>query len=244
MKKAATLVAGAAALAAIGAIPASGATTTTGTNHGTLLTASASPSKSGTKKKPRGVKIHTLFTVQPPAAGQPGFATTRTVVHLPKGIQFNYKKFKGCDLNALNASGPSACPSGSKVGKGSAQGLALGQTENLTVTAFNGKTAKTLLLYVQGTAPLQIGSTIIGKLKTDHGKFGNKLDVAIPTNLQQPLSGVYATLTKFDTTIGAKSGKFNYAESVSCTKKTWNWAADLTFTDGTVDHSTTTSKCS
>jgi hypothetical protein len=236
------LLAGAAALAALGAVPAVAATTT-GANHGTVLTASASPSKAGTKKKPKGVKIHTLFTVKPPASGQSGFATSRTVVHLPKGIVFNYAKFKACSVNTLNSSGPAACPAGSKVGSGTAQGVALGQTENLTVTAFNGG-AKQLLLYVQGSAPLQINSTIVGTLKKDNGKYGYLLDVAIPANLQQPLSGVYATLTKFDTTIGAKSGKANYAESVSCTKKTWNWGADLYFTDGTVDHTTTTSKCS
>ena len=40
---------------------------------------------------------------------------------------------------------------------------------------------------------------INGKLKSDSGKFGRKLDVAIPSNLQQPLAGVYATLTSFVT---------------------------------------------
>jgi hypothetical protein len=243
MKKVLTLSAAAALVAAV-AVPVAIAASTTGTSHGTVLTASASPSKSGTKRKPKAVKIHTLFTSQPPAQGQPAYATTRTIVHLPKGLIFNGAKFKECSADTLNASGPTACPTASKVGSGSAQGNALGQTENLTVTAFNGAKGKQLLLYVQGSSPLSINSTIVGTVKKDTGKYGYKLDVAIPANLQQPLTGVYATLTRFDTTIGAKKGKLGYVESTKCSKKTWNWGADLTFTDGTSDQTTTTSSCS
>jgi len=240
MKKAAALAAGVAMLAAAIAIPALGAP---GASHGTVLTASTSPSKKGKPARPIGVKIHTVFTTQEAAQGQPGFATTRTVVHLPKYIRFHGDKFKHCSQAILDASGPTACPSGSQVGSGAAQGRALGQTENLTVAAFNGQGSKQLLLYVQGSTPLQINSTIVGAVKADSGKYGYKLDVAIPPNLQQPLTGVFATLTKFDTTIGGKRAGKNYVDSIGCLKNKRNWGADLTFTDGTQDKTTTTSTC-
>src|SRR3954469_10730996 len=240
MKKAAASAAGVAMLAVAVAIPAFGAP---GASHGTVLTASTSPSKKGTLKRPVGVKIHARFDTQPAQQGQPGFATKQTIVHLPKGLRFHLDRFKHCSEATLNASGPTACPSGSQIGTGSATGLALGQTENLTVTAFNGQGSKQLLLYVQGSTPLQINSTIVGTLKSDTGKYGNKLDVAIPPNLQQPLTGVFATLTKFDTTIGGKRAGKKYVDSIGCLKNKRNWGADLTFTDGTQDKTTTTSTC-
>jgi hypothetical protein len=239
MKKAAILAAGL-ALAVAAVVPAFSAP---GASHGTVLSASTSPSRKGKPTKPVGVKIHTVFTTQPPAQGQPGFATKRTVVHLPKYLRFHGDKFKHCSEATLNASGPTACPSGSKIGSGTAQGQALGQTENLTVLAFNGQGSKQLLLYVQGSTPLAINSTIVGTLKNDTGKYGKKLDVAIPANLQQPLTNVYATLTKFDTTIGGKVGGKNYVDSIGCIKSKRNWGADLEFTDGTSDKTTTTSTC-
>ncbi len=243
MKKAAFLAAGAAAMVVAATVPALGADKI-GASKGTKLTAGATPTKSGTKRKPRFVKIHTVFQTPGPAAGQPGFATKRTIVHLPKGLRFRGNRFTSCTEAILNSQGPNGCKSSSKVGTGKAQGLALGQVENLTVTAFNGPKGKTLLLYVQGGAPLAINSTIVGKLKSDKGKYGYKLDVAIPSNLQQPLQGVFATLTKFETRIGVRKGKRNYAESFACKGKKRYWGADLYFTDGTVDKTTTTSKCS
>lgn len=240
MKKAATLAAGVAALAVALVVPANGAP---GASHGTVLTASTSPSNKGSLAKPKIVKINTTFTTQPAAQGQQGFATSRTVVHLPKGLRFHGDKFKHCSEATLNASGPTACPSGSKIGAGTAQGNALGQTENLTVAAFNGKGSNQLLLFVQGSTPLQIASTIVGTLKADTGKYSKKLDVAIPPNLQQPLTGVFATLTKFQTSIGAKRGSVGYVDSVACLKNKRNWGADLTFTDGTTDKTTTVSTC-
>ena len=247
MKKAATLAAGAAALVVAIVVPVQASPPSApGKSHGTVLTASATPTKSGTLAKPKAVTVNTLFTSQLPAQGQPQYATKETIVHLPKGLKFNggTKAFKHCSANTLNASGPNACPSASQVGTGTAQGSALGQTENLTVTAFNGTGSKQLLLFVQGSTPLQISSTIVGTLKTDSGKYGYKLDVLIPPNLQQPLTGVFATLTRFQTKIYAKRNGVGYVQSSKCgSSHKWNWGADLFFTDGTSDKVTTTSSC-
>jgi hypothetical protein len=137
------------------------------------------------------------------------------------------------------------CPRNSKVGSGSATGTALGLTENLTVTAYNGPAGNKLELLVDGTAPLQIHSVIEGKLQSDSGKFGKKLVVAIPDNLQQPAPGAYATLTDFKTAVkGTGTKKRPYIGLAGCTKRKLNFKSDFVFTDGTTSTATTTAKCS
>ena len=118
--------------------------------------------------------------------------------------------------------------------------MALGLTENLTVTAYNGPGGNKLELLVDGQAPLQIHSVIEGKLQSDSGKFGKKLVVAIPENLQQPAPGAYATLTDFKTVVkGTGSKKRPFIGLSGCTKKTLNYKTDFVFTDGTTSTATT-----
>ena len=68
-------------------------------------------------------------------------------------------------------------------------GVALGLTENLTVTAYNGPAGNKLELHVDGSSPLVIHSVIEGKLQGRHGPSRQKLVVTIPETLQQPLPG-------------------------------------------------------
>jgi hypothetical protein len=228
----------AAAVTAIGAVGVAQAVTPT-----TAMKASVSPTKKGTAKKPANVKLSVELITQP-AAGDPAFATRSTVVHFDKNLKFGGKYLKSCSASQVQADN-TKCPKGSKVGTGSATGTALGLTENLTVTAYNGPTGNKLELLVDGTAPLQIHSVIEGKLQSDSGKYGKKLVVAIPDNLQQPAPGAYATLTDFKTAVkGTGSKKRPYIGLAGCTKKTLNYKSDFVFTDGTTSTASTTSKCS
>jgi hypothetical protein len=228
----------AAAVTAIGAVGVAQAVTPT-----TAMKASVSPTKSGTKTKPANVKLSVeLITV--PKPGEPAFATRSTVVHFDKNLKFGGKYLKSCSAAQVQADN-TRCPKGSKVGSGSATGTALGLTENLTVTAYNGPTGNKIELLVDGTAPLQIHSVIEGKLQSDSGKYGKMLVVAIPDNLQQPAPGAYATLTDFKTAVkGTGSKKRPYIGLAGCTKKKLNYKADFVFTDGTTSTAKTTSKCS
>jgi hypothetical protein len=202
-----------------------------------------SPTKKGTKTHPANVKLSVELITQP-AAGDPAFATKSTVVHFDKNLKFGGKYLKSCSAAQVLAD-DTKCPKGSKVGSGSATGTALGLTENLTVTAYNGPTGNKLELLVDGTAPLQIHSVIEGKLLTDSGKFGKKLSVAIPENLQQPAPGAFATLTDFKTVVkGTGTKKRPYIGLAGCTKKKLNYKTDFVFTDDSTSTATTTSKCS
>ena len=137
------------------------------------------------------------------------------------------------------------CPKGSKVGSGSATGIALGLTENLTVTAYNGPGGNKLELLVDGQSPLQIHSVIEGKLQEDTRPLRQEARRRDPGDLQQPAPGAYATLTDFKTSVkGTGSKKRPYIGLAGCTKKTLNYKTDFVFTDGTTSTATSTSKCS
>jgi hypothetical protein len=227
----------AAAVAALGAVGVAQAVTPT-----TSLKASVSPSKKGTVKKPKNVKLSVELITQP-KAGEPGFATKSTVVHFDKNVVFGSKYLPTCSKTQVQTDN-TKCKKGSGVGSGSAQGVALGLVETLTVTAYNGP-GSTLELLVNGSDPLAIHSVIEGKLVSDSGKFGKKLTVAIPDNLQQPVPGAYATLTDFKTAVkGTGSKSRPYVGLKGCTKKTLSFKSDFVFTDGTTSTASTTSKCS
>jgi hypothetical protein len=222
----------------IGAVGVAQAVTPT-----TALKASVTPSKKGTTKKPANVKLSVELITQP-APGDGPFATRSTVVHFDKNIKFGTKYLKSCTASQVQADN-TRCPKGSKVGSGSATGVALGLTENLTVTAYNGPGGNKLELLVDGQSPLQIHSVIEGKLQSDSGKFGKKLVVAIPETLQQPAPGAFATLTDFKTTVkGTGSKNRPFIGLAGCTKKTLNYKSDFVFTDGSTSTASTTSKCS
>lgn len=228
----------AAAVTAIGAVGVAQAVTPT-----TAMKASVSPTKKGTKKKPRNVKLNIELITQP-NPNDPAFATRTTVVHFDKNIKFDGKHLKSCSAAQVQADA-TKCPKGSKVGTGSATGTALGLTEALTVAAYNGPAGTKIELLVDGSSPLQIHQVIEGKLQSDSGKFGKKLSVAIPEGLQQPAPGAYATLTDFKTSVkGTGSKKRPFVGLAGCTKKTLNYKTDFVFTDGTTSTATTTSKCS
>jgi hypothetical protein len=231
-------VTAAAAVTAIGAVGIAQAVTPT-----TAMKASVSPTKKGTKTKPRNVKLSVELITQP-TPGEPAFATKSTVVHFDKNLKFAGKYLKSCTAAQVQAD-DTKCPKGSKVGSGSATGTALGLTENLTVTAYNGPSGSKLELLVDGAAPLQIHSVIEGKLQSDSGKFGKKLAVTIPDSLQQPAPGAFATLTDFKTAVkGTGSKSRPYIGLAGCTKKLLNYKSDFVFTDNSTSTATSTSKCS
>jgi hypothetical protein len=205
------------------------------------LKVTLSPTKAGTKKKPANVNIKVTTTTNPHDATP--FATTKTVIHFDKNLVFNPKKFKTCSAATIQAN-EANCPKGSKVGKGDAVGTAIGQTSNLTVTAFNGPNGK-FMLHVVASTPLQIDGVIQATLAKDTGKYGYKLNVPIPDNLQQPVPGVFATLLRFFTSVKGTAKGVPYVGLKGCPKsKKLSFKGDFTYTDGTSLSATSTVKCS
>jgi len=238
MKKLAIAVTGALALAGIGAGISSAV------DPAITISASMSPKAHGTKKKPKGTKLVVKLATTPNPA-DPAFAASDTIVHLGKELVFNGKALKTCSATQVQTD-DTKCPKGSKVGKGVSAGTALGLTENLTVTAYNGPGGNKLELLVDGQTPLQIHSVIEGVLSSDVAPYGKKLSVHVPDNLQQPAPGAYATLVQFDTTINKILGrkKVPYVGIASCKTKKVAFGVDYKYTDGTSKSMTTTAACS
>lgn len=230
----------AAVAALVAALAVAGVASAIGGTQGLKVT--ATNKKAGTKQKPKSLGKFVVTTTTTPAATDPPFATSLAVIYFDKNVVFGGSKFKSCstsDPKTIDTTCKSA-----KVGSGSSTGVALGQTENLTVTAYNGPKGNAIYLHVAGSTPLQIDSVIVGALKNATGAYGKKLNVPIPSNLQQPLTGVFATLTSFSTSVGGTSKGTPYVGLKGCpSTKKLKFKGVFTYTDGTSKTATTTLPC-
>lgn len=202
------------------------------------LRGSLSPRKAGSAKKPAPVAL----TVNPFVelnAGDAPFATSSAVIWLDRNLRFAGAKTTSCTAAKAQMG---TCPTASRVGRGSAAGVALGLTENLSIVAYNGPRGGSLLMLVEGTEPLSIKEVLVGELTPARAPYGTKLSVTIPPGLQQPVPGVFATLTDFKLTVGSKKSRF--VTLACCPKGGLRLAGDFAFTDDTSQRAETRAACS
>ena len=206
------------------------------------MTVKLAKNKAGTPTKPADVgKLTVDLSIAVDSTDTP-FATSNVVLFFDKNLVFNNAKFKTCTQAQVRARA-AACKA-AKVGGGVAQGQALGQTEDLKVDAYNGPKSNLLLHVTKVSGPLDIDEVIVGKLAKASGAYGKKLVVTIPPNLQQPIAGVYATLTKFLTTVGGTQKKVPYIALKGCPKnKKLKIHGDFKFTDGSTQKIDKTVAC-
>jgi hypothetical protein len=197
--------------------------------------------KAGTAAKPKTVGALTVDMKVALDPSDASFATRSAVIHFDRNLVFNSAKFPSCTEAQVRAGG-AACGK-AKIGSGKALGLALGQQEPLAITAYNGPRGRSILPHVAGHDPLRIDSVIVGRLAPDSGAFGRKLVVDIPANLQQPLGGVYATLTSFLTKVGGSAKGTPYVALKGCSAGKLQFKGDFVFTDGSKQSPTSTTAC-
>ncbi len=162
--------------------------------------------KAGTKKKPLavGLKVRPFYDTLAPDADAP-FAWTEATVMLPKELVFNSKLFPKCTAaQAATPAGRSGACKKAEIGKVNAKGFALGLVEPLVVGMYNGSVNNTVLLYLSGDTPVIIDHVVVGTLKKVTGKYGWELNFKVPTDLQQPAPGAWATVLDFRTEVKAK----------------------------------------
>lgn len=199
--------------------------------------------KAGTPAKPKSVGKLNVETPTKPAAGEAGtFATKTAIISFDKNIVFGASKFPACSLTQVEKD-ETKCKTGSKVGAGSATAVFSGQTINLTVKAYNGNTKGTKIYLLVQNAQFGINKALDGTLGAASGAYGKKLTVKIPTNLQQPVAGAYATLTDFKTSVGGTSKGTPYAAIKGCSGGKLKYKGVFNYSDGTSKTATTTSKC-
>jgi hypothetical protein len=220
-----------AAVAAVGAVGVTGVARAVDADQS--IAVSSTNKKAGTATKPKNIVKLTVTTTTTPHEAAPAYATQKAVIHFDKNLVFGSSKFPSCTKAQVEAIPVSPKCAAAKVGTGSAKAVvaAINANPTLTVTAYNGPAGKKLWLLVKEPT-FQINSVLDGTLSSDTGKYGKKLTVLIPENLQQPIPGVYATLTEFQTSVQgtATAKKIPYIGLKGCTGGTLNYGGDFYFT--------------
>ncbi|MBE2320151.1 hypothetical protein DVA67_029565 [Solirubrobacter sp. CPCC 204708] len=169
-------------------------------------TGSGSPSKAGTKSKPKAVTFK--LDVKNNAEAK---TTAKSIkITFPKTIKVSTKGLNECDPETDQAliDDPSQCSS-SKAGKGSASAnlnpfSATPAPLNFQIQPYVGKNE--ILFLLSGSA-----NTIL------HGKIkGQSMTIEITPDLQQPVTGVFSALNEIAATIKAKKGKNSLISAVGC----------------------------
>lgn len=215
------------------------------------LTVKASPSKASTTKKPRSVALSVSLGSRETTPGAQPPTLNFVDLFFPAGSKYNGNLFPACDGSKISAArSTDDCPSGSIIGSGKAAGLAVGGIlqNDLKITAANGGRNK-INLFVEGASPLRIQSNIVGTVSNASGKYGLKLKVPVPANLQEPAPGVKVAITLFSVKI-QKSRKVKgttrgIMEITKCSNGTWESKGDFRYAGGAPSKTVTVSqRCS
>jgi hypothetical protein len=200
------------------------ATVAVAQNSDVTATTTVSPTKSGTKKKPKSIKITTFVK-----NNVPNTTAAKIEIDFPKTVKISGKGLTACKLSAIQANGPTACPSKSKAGTGLSHAV-VGPDRiplNFNVTAFVG--GKNLVIFYIKQQGGTVSKALSGKISKGSGGFAQKLVITIPPDLQQPAPGLYAALTDLKSTLSLKKGKNALISSVGCKNKKHKFGAKLTF---------------
>jgi hypothetical protein len=200
------------------------ATVAVAQNSDVTATTTVSPTKSGTKKKPKSIKVTTFVQ-----NNVPNTTAAKIEIDFPKTVKISGKGLTSCKLSAIQANGKSACPAKSKAGTGLSHAV-VGPDRiplNFDVTAFVG--GKNLVIFYIQQQGGTVSKALSGKISKGSGGFAQKLVITIPPDLQQPAPGLYAALTDLKSTLQLKKGKNALITSVGCKNKKHKFGAKLTF---------------
>jgi hypothetical protein len=139
-------------------------------------------------------------------------ATQTITLFLPGGVRVAGASMPHCNPQALERSGPSACPKGSSIGTGNATGWTLGQLWPLTLTLYNGPGGN-LLSYVTASTPVKVETVIEGHVTSPGGPYGQEIASTIPQGLLEPLPGDTAQTVNLHVHVTGKSG---WLRSTNC----------------------------
>jgi len=179
------------------------------------VTASTSPAKAGSKKKP--VPMSVKFGVRFDGTGRaPSSAAFKVAFN---GVRTNGARFKKCTAAQINAAqSDKGCSSAAKVGTGVVHNLAgaagdindTSITCDLSVTIYNAGN-KRAAVYLSGgpgaTSGLQCVIPVSQALDARWVRSGSgeALQFAIPSNLRHPVPGVDNSIISIDATISRKT---------------------------------------
>lgn len=154
----------------------------------------------------------------------------KATVFFSHGPRVNSKLFPSCDpAKLLRLHGdPRGCPRGSRLGTGMALGTAESfesVIERVTVDVYNGPGGRSVLFFLHGLHPVAITGLIVAPLqKINTRRWGYKLTLPVPPNLQQIANGIFASLLNFKVKVGGtvqvrEGGRMvrrGYIEALAC----------------------------
>jgi hypothetical protein len=210
------------ALAALVALTGSAAAKTLVT-----LTGVATPPIGDFTLTPRtlSLTIDARFTTD--VAGELPGTVARAVIYFPHGPRVNGRLFPSCDPNRLRRfrGAARACPRGSRLGGGTALGASpqfgIGVRERLQVDLYNGKGGRSIIFVLRGENPVLISGMIVAPFKALRGgRWGYRLTIPVPQDLQEIASGIFASLLDFRVTTGGSvvrgGHRYGYIEALAC----------------------------
>lgn len=163
-------------------------------------------------------------------AGELPGTVAKTTIFFPHGPRVNGALFPSCDPERLRRQRGrrSACPAGSRLGGGTALGTSPsfeGVNERLRVDLYNGPRGRSILLYLQGVNPVAISGMINASFTPLRGgRWGYRLTLRVPENLQEISPDILASLLRFTTRVGGsvtvreggRSVRRGYIEALAC----------------------------
>lgn len=191
------------------------------------------PTKGGTKKKPKNGSAEISFTVNRESAS----TVQQFIFFLPRDLKVSGRGLRFCPATQINAQGEAACPKGSKVGKGTADVL-VGPNRfpsRFTVNVF-AASKNEIAVSLRGLTPIALR----GLINAAPAPYRQKITVDIPNQVQQTPAG-YVYLTGVDIKLGPKRGsvgkgrkkrKTNFVSVMGCPKdKTHDFMVRLSLAD-------------
>jgi hypothetical protein len=204
--------------------------------------ATVSPSKAGTKKKPKTVGLNVNMKWQtsgPDGENKP--VVQKVVIDFPKGSLYNGGKVAKCTAAQLQRSLPQkACP---KAIMGSGTGSAWADTAEAgpKFTLVNGG-AKQVFLYTTLQNPASVAAPVPGSVVKRNG--GYRLTLVVPQSLKV-VAGTPISLRSVNVKTNAAAKKAGWLQTTSCPSSK-KWAFDVeSFQDTTASAKFSSSvKCS
>jgi len=181
----------------------------------TVLTTkvSVSPSKAGTKKKPRGVKL--TFSAHWETGADVDKPVVQTAdVLFPKGSLYNGAKYAKCAQSVMERGSVSDCPPKSIMGTGSGTAYADTVLTTPKITVVNGGGSKVFLFTVL-TNPARVAKPVPGTITKMSGKWAYKLHLVVPQSLQV-VAGVPIALRDIKIVSGGKSYAKDWLATTAC----------------------------
>lgn len=199
------------------------------------LQISVTPSKAGTAKAPRAVSRLKLAISNDKEAGT---TASRIEISFPKTIRFNARGFRICSAVTLDKSGPAGCSSRSRLGGGTASAVVNPTSATPTPLKFRNTffvaSATRLHIFLEQTnGDRAVRKVLVAKIGNAGGKYGQKLTIDIPRDLQQPADNVFSALADLGTSLSATAGtgskRHSILESRGCLGGQYDFRSKLTY---------------